>query len=265
MRALGRASGEVERYAFLLFLHSDREPQRVVTVEIARVEVVFKDVGSVGYLADPRTHTAFGVVQQVFHCRGERLDAVAGKEVLHAADPQPVGGELSPKVPDPFVRELAVEQNELHNVLAPNVSLDDPNRRDAQSLLPNMPSLASVKEIGMVTEVGHKADEMAFVKDKSRHHDVGQMSASRGIRIVADEHVAVTHFVHRVMAQDRFDDSQERPQVDGNVRRLRQRPASGIEDRGGRIPALFDVVGVCGPNDSFAQFFGDRQQSSSIR
>ena len=50
--------------------------------------------------------------------------------------------------------------------------------------------MAAVHEIRMVREVGGPGDEPVFHEHRLDKHDVGQMRAAAGIRVIANEHVA---------------------------------------------------------------------------
>ncbi len=66
---------------------------------------------------------------------------------------------------------------------------------------------------------------VAVHENRLGQHDVGQMSATASVGIIADEHVTGLHLSHRVQRQDVRHDADEAAEMDRNVLGLAQRIA----------------------------------------
>ena len=90
--------------------------------------------------------------------------------------------------------------------------------------------------MGAVGDVG-EGTTTAGQENRGHHGHVGQMRSARE-RVVQDRDVTGTE---RHGGDRRAHGQRRRPQVDGNVRRLRDQPAAGVEQRAREVTSLLDV------------------------
>ena len=119
-------------------------------------------------------HLALGVIQQRFAGREYGFDAVLGAERLEALHAEAVRRHLGAQIRQALARHLAVQQDQVQDVLLQLASPVEPHRRDAQALLVDM-RVAAIGEIRMVSEINGPGDDAAADEDRLGEHDVGQV------------------------------------------------------------------------------------------
>jgi len=99
---------------------------------------------------------------------------------------------LRPQIGQAFARHLAVQQDEIEDILLQFAGTIEPDGRNPQALLVDV-GMTTIGEVRMVREVDGPGDDTSFDEDRLGEHDVRQVGATALVSVVADEDVAGTH------------------------------------------------------------------------
>jgi hypothetical protein len=88
----------------------------------------------------------------------------------------------------------------------------------------------------MVGTARGEAEQLSLLEDRRDHGDVGEVGAP-SVGVVEDPEIPVAVF----LVDDHGDGVGHRAEVHGDVLRLHDQLAAGIEERGGAVVALGDV------------------------
>ena len=106
------------------------------------------------------------------------------------------------------------------------------------------------------------SEELHAIVDEDRRDaaDIRQVRAVREIRVVAQEHVAVAHLLHRARSEHRLDAAVERAQVQRDLRALCDQTPAAVEERDRAIAPLLDVGREARAHQRVVHVLRDRQQ-----
>ena len=186
-----------------------------------------------------------GVVEQLAHRAGHRLEAVAADERLQPADAGRVGGDLGAEVASGLVLGADLRQDQVEDVAHDPPARDDLHRRDDHALLEHLAERAdrrgrAAADVDVVREVGDVAEQLAVVMDRRDQADVVQVDAARE-GLVGDDHVAGLEVLGPVVEDRARHLLHHRAEVDGLREALRDGAELGVEERAREVGARLDV------------------------
>ena len=207
-----------------------------------------------------------------FHVARHRLAAMLAGERLQRFHPPVVGRHGSAQVGQVLLhgpgREGGVEEQAARFVPAGTAPPHQVRGRDHHPLLAQPPrarghrARADPPDLGMVGAAGDVAEERPFLlafKHRGHHRHVRQVGAAEA-GVVGHHHVAGRHGDRLAQAAHA---EAERPEVDGDVRRVDHQLAGRIEQGAGEVEPLLDVGGDGGALEPLPHLPGDRGEAVS--
>src|SRR5664280_1692324 len=228
-----------------------------VTVTVA-LQLGAGPVGAVRQAPQGLAGPAFGVAKHLLEPGEQRVQPTV---VHQLADPplgHPVGGHLRPEVAPAQPGGARVGADQLQHVIG------EPDRRDDQPLLPQIPGTGRhgtrghAADVGVVRPGDGIGDDRPTDGHRADQRDIGEVRAA-GVRVVEDPHVARP----RVAGHHRRDRLRHRTEMDGDVFGLRDHPARAVEERRRAVPALLDVRGVGAADQHRTHLLGDAREAAS--
>ena len=154
-----------------------------------------------------------------------------------------------------------VEHDHLVHVVAQSAPVVEPQRRDAQALLPDLGregvvgAVGGAADVALVRAVDRPEREPVAVEHRNEGRQVRDVVASP-IGIVQQEHVAGMDVIAEVVA-DRLRRPRQGADVDGDVLGLGDEAPVGVADAGGEVAARVEDLRVRGAQHRLAHLLYD--------
>ena len=257
----GVAVGEVDeqRVAALRHRRPDRDIDRAVPVV---VEDRLAAVDAVGPGADARPRLPLRAVENLVHALGDDVGAVLVEQTTEAPRAQMRRPDRRPEIAEELARVPHVRRDHPEHVVARRAAVVQQERRHAEPFLPDLRGrgvVAAVRraaDVAVVRAVDRPEREAVAGEHRHEHGKVGQVVAAE-IRIVQQVDVAGADAA-RERVEHGPDRPRERADVDRDVLGLRHEPARAVAQRGGKIPAAVQDLGVRRAEHGFAHLRDDR-------
>ncbi len=258
---------EVEGQVLADDLDRQGDPVGAVLVDAVVVEQRLGAVLPVGNLGYRGADLACARLQQLVGGLADGLRTVLLQERLEPPFADRGGPDLAVEHALHQGAHPHVGQDEFPGVTPQFALLDDAGRRDADSLLQDVPGAGvepddtAATDVDVVSLGRRPEDELTVPEDRPGDGDVRQMRAAVE-RVVVDEDVAVVH----VVAEELRDGAQgegRRPADDGNVVGLREQPAVGAEERGREVAGFHEDGRAGRAQHRLAHLAGDAVQGAA--
>ena len=241
---LRRGAGEIGDHPVAFDGERQRKKQRLEAAAHECLEIVLVVAGPVRHGGDAGPHARLGTVEIEADGLQQRVDAIAGADLVDALLRDAAGGEARLEVAEPLVGNAHVGEQEVERGLVHPPAFQDLERRDADALLVDLGRLAGhaaghhAADVGPVGAHRRKEDQPAIAKDRIDDGHVVEMSAA-GIGIVHENDVTRgergAHLLHRRAHRPRH-----RHHVRADVLRLGDDLAVRREQPAGEVLGVVD-------------------------
>ena len=214
---------------------------------------------------DHRARLALGAIQHRLDRGVRRLPAELAGERQHAPLPDMRRADHRREVAAEIVRMAHVGRQHLQHVAPHHAAVVEPQRRDADALLPDLGGAGVVgavrgaADVALVRAVDRPEHRPVALEHRHEGGQIGKVVAAV-IRIVQQEYIARMDVVPEEFG-DRLRGPWQGADMDRHVLGLRDQAAVQVADRGGEIAAGIKDLGIRGPQHRLAHLFDDGVQS----
>ena len=210
---------------------------------------------------DAGARLALGAVQDRVDRRPDDRRAVLLEEREEPALPDPGGADHRRQIALEVARVADVGRDHLEHVVADGPRLPEPERGDADPLLPDLGrprvvgAVRGAADVALVRTVDRPEEEPLAGEHRDEGREVRQVVVAV-IGVVQEVDVAGPHAVTEELL-DGPDGPRDRADVDRHVLRLGDEPALGVAEGGGEVTARVEDLRVRGAEHRLAHLLHD--------